>query len=309
MTKFNVALLGTGTAAKEHVKGWLSVGADVVATAGPDAPCAELQAVIPNAAHFEVLPESMAKSIDAVDICTPHHLHIEQLAEMKDWPVAILVEKPIVTRPTHLKVLQGILRNRAYPVLMRTNKRFERHVMAFMAASQTWDAHHFAVQVNWRQRPEYMAKRRWYRCCETSGGGVVLGMGIHFLDILRELSKDITVDDAILRTFRCSPNKADTTSENYARVRLSSPRFNVAMKLSAWKPHSLLPEETIVAVGQGATQSFRRDRKRDATAELTREFDYYRSAVMAGRFHPEKQAMIDVHRLAFAIYDRYMERD
>jgi predicted dehydrogenase len=228
---------------------------------------------------------------------------------MQYWPVAIVVEKPIVTRPAHLAVLQTIVKKRAYPLLMRTNKRFEKHVMGFMATAHAWRGNRFSARIEWRQRPEYMAKRRWYRRSALSGGGVVLGMGIHYLDILRELSAKIVVNDAVLRTYRCPPNAPDTSSENYAKVQLSSPSFNIEMNLSAWKPTPFLPEETVIAVKERESRSFRRERDRDTTAELTSEFKYYRTAIAARRFHPEKQAMIDVHELALRIYGKDLENN
>lgn len=95
--------MGTGTAAKEHANGWLLTGAKIVSTAGPEPPTGELRRLLPNVPHFSRVTRSLASGIDAVDICTPHHLHVQQLLEMRDWPVSIVVEKPVVTTAKDLE--------------------------------------------------------------------------------------------------------------------------------------------------------------------------------------------------------------
>jgi len=167
MKLFKVAILGTGTAAKEHVKGWLLAGAKILATAGPQPPRGELRQLIPEVPHFPELGNRLSKGIDAVDVCTPHHLHLQQMHEMCDWPVSILVEKPLVTRAKDLESLRTVLDQSRYPIVMRTNKRFEEHVLRFLDFVRKTTCP-LAVQINWHQRPQYMARRRWYRCRSVS---------------------------------------------------------------------------------------------------------------------------------------------
>jgi predicted dehydrogenase len=301
MSALKVALIGTGTAAREHAEGWLLCGAAIVRSVGPEAPNGELRKKLLGAAHQRQLTDSIAKEVDVIDLCTPHHLHFNQILEMRDWPVAILVEKPLLTTHQDLISLGSIL-SRRHPIVVRTNKRFENHVDRF--ATFVRHAHDASdVRITWYQHPEYMALRPWYRCRVVSGGGVVLGMGVHYFDVLASLAPDVVVTDATVRCYRCPPNAPDTTSENFARVRLRSSKFNVQLTLSAWKDKSCLPRERITVFSGSKRIVFCRAELRDAEAELRREFTFYRNVIQHGRVHPTKGVMLRAHKLAFQVYE------
>jgi predicted dehydrogenase len=154
------------------------------------------------------------------------------------------------------------------------------------------------IRVTWRQRPGYMATRQWYRCRSVSGGGIVLGMGLHYFDLLAELSTDPVIRNAVIRTYRCPPNAPDTTSENYARVHISSSLFNAELILSAWKTRGSLPAECIRVVHARRKLLFKRQDGRDVRTELSTEFQYYRKAISKGDMHPRKEVMLKAHGLA-----------
>lgn len=300
---FRVALLGTGTAAKEHAKGWLLAGAKLVATVGPQAPNGQLRRLISNVPHYRDLSSLRVRAIDAVDICTPHHLHFQQMLEMNDWPISILVEKPLVTTIGDLTCLKRVLSERRYPILMRTNKRFEHHIREFFAFVRT-ASDPLAGRISWYQNPQYMSKRRWYRNRVISGGGVVLGMGIHYMDLLAELSTHAVVRDATIRIYRCPPNARDTTSENYAKALISLPQIETELILSGWRMKSGLPRECIQVLKAGRCFRFEREGVRDAETELVAEFGYYRDVISRGEFHPRKDIMVKAHQLALDIYEK-----
>lgn len=186
---------------------------------------------------------------------------------------------------------------------MRTNKRFEKHFIAFFDFVRS-SRRLVNGRITWHQRPEYMAARRWYRCRSVSGGGVVLGMGIHYLDLFAELSADAVIQNATTRVYRCSPNAPDTTSENYAKLDISSSRMNLQLTLSGWKPKTSLPDERIVVFDSGRRFSFKRQVVRDVKSELSCEFQYYCDVILRGDFHPQKPVIIKAHELAFKIYEK-----
>jgi predicted dehydrogenase len=302
MGKFNVALIGTGSVAREHIQGWALAGSAVIATAGPEPPSADVRYVIPNVPHFPDISAALHTSPDIVDLCTPQHLHLVQLWELRDWRGPVLIEKPLITRATELELLRVLLKDRQYPLLMRTNKRFENHIIKlFETASRFSRPLH--LRVAWRQRPEYMAERQWYRRRTTAGGGVVLGMGIHYFDVLAPFLQDAVIESVVKRTYRCPPNAPDTTSENYARILISSSQIKLDLTLSCWKPGDLLPDERLLITDATQRVSIRRQDTRDVEGELSREFEHYTSVITDNRFHPEKAVMLRSHEMALRIYE------
>lgn len=271
-------------------------------TAGPEPPDRELRRLIPDTRHVLTLTKSAATQADVVDICTPHHLHLQQILEMQHWPVAMLVEKPLVTSAEGLRTLKSTLRNRRYPILMRTNKRFEKHVSDFLDFAKK-ARHPLNGRVKWLQNPTYMAQREWYRYRSISGGGIAMGMGIHYLDLIAELSRGSVVRGVVLRTHRNPPNAPDTTSENYAKIYLSSRKIDLELQLSAWKERPALPSESISVFMPDQRRLFRRRQDRDVCSDLSREFLYYRSAVLKGHCHPRKGVIIKAHELALSVYE------
>ena len=135
-------------------------------------------------------------------------------------------------------------------------------------------------------------------------GGVVLGMGIHYLDLLAELSTEAVIQEATVRTYRCPPNAPDTTSENYAKVHISEPQIQAELILSAWKRKPALPNERIRVVDSGRSCWFERQTVRDVEAELSAEFQHYRDVISRGDFHPRKEVVLKAHELALEIYER-----
>jgi len=132
----------------------------------------------------------------------------------------------------------------------------------------------------------------------------VLGMGIHYLDLLAELSTDAVVRNATIRTYRCPPNAPDTTSENYAKVNISLPQIQTELILSGWKKKPLFPNERIRVVNSGRSSWFKRQRVRDVEPELSAEFQHYRDVISRGDFHPRKEVVLKAHELALEIYER-----
>lgn len=182
-----IGIVGAGLVAAEHILGWRLADCEVLIAADPDPHARDMIAKFSNIATVASLDDLLQFPIDVIDLCTPHHEHFQQLKSLENWPGAILIQKPVVTSVEHLRQLKSVIENRSRPVVMRTNKRFEPHVQSFQQLLNTIDAGaRIRLKVEWHQKPSYMAERPWYRRVEVSGGGIVLGMGIHYLDILAE---------------------------------------------------------------------------------------------------------------------------
>jgi predicted dehydrogenase len=296
-----IGIVGYGAVSEEHIEGWKSSGNIVCAVADP-----KLRTVPPLSPTIRIFSSAeemvCATHLDVLDVCTPHHLHWPQVTSTKGWEGPILVEKPLVMTNESLREMLPFLNRRAAPVIIRTNKRFEPHLKPLQAVLANVSSQSVSVKVVWRQKPEYMAKRRWYYEKAISGGGVVLGMGIHYLDIFAEYLPDLTLQHADLRTSRRRPNSPKTTVENYAHLKLSSAQANIELVLSCWRTLPVLPFEQITAtIGENTTRWIR-PAQFDRQRALADEFNSYASMIRSGRSHPSPAVLFRSHALALNAY-------
>lgn len=291
----SVGIVGLGTIAAEHIAGWVSVGAEIIATVDPFRSASPACPI-----HYSSLANMLSSETpDVIDICTPHHLHWPQLKSVWKAKCAVLIEKPVIVDPAHILALQELWKTRVGATIMRTNKRFEPHVIRFLDAFRTCPDEKFNVQITWQQRPEYMRRRRWYRRSEVSGGGVVLGMGIHLFDLIAEYIPEAQLVNAVLKVNTNEPNDSDTTAENYAQLGFKSPRVDMTVNLSCCEPVNR-PYECFVLEAHSGTTTFTREPLTPDT--ISNEFKYYARAIGAKARHPAPGVVCNAHTIAFAAY-------
>ena len=95
-----VGLIGCGSIARHHVKGWERVQekglARVAATCDADAGQARAMAEqLGSAKAFDQWEALFEEDLDAVDICLPHHLHRDAILAASEAGAHVLVEKPL----------------------------------------------------------------------------------------------------------------------------------------------------------------------------------------------------------------------
>jgi predicted dehydrogenase len=298
--RLRVGIVGFGAVAKEHVAGWTASGNLVCAIADAALPSSPL----PDAQLFPDLESLLAKAeVDTLDICTPHHRHWSDIQGLMDWPGTVLVEKPLVISVGDLDQIVPVLESRLGRILVRTNKRFEPHIKALLSELQRAGPEcPIDLSIEWYQKPKYMADRPWYHDRTISGGGVVLGMGIHYFEILVSLFPSMKVDEAVLETHTAPPNSPETTVENDARLKLSCSRAIVDLRLACWREKKNLPIETINAKIGKSTFRFKRPRHFDRHLCLSEEFGYYSRMVLDGRPIPRPADLYQSHLLALSAY-------
>ncbi len=131
---------------------------------------------------------------DVVVIATPPNVHVEEIIQALDAGKHVLCEKPVVTEPTDLEIIQRAART--------TNK-------VFMVASHL--RYHPAMKVIY-SRPEirsleaifeedirkYSTESTWVCDAVRSGGGCVIDSGINAFDCMLQFVGPITIKNASL---------------------------------------------------------------------------------------------------------------
>ncbi len=193
--RIRMGLIGCGGISRAHARGYLQLPDlfEVIACCDERKELAEergqqLGAKIVATDYREILARD---DIDAVDICLPHHLHSEVAIAAAEAGKHVLVEKPIantleeadamIEAAKKKGVILMVAHNERYmPVYRKAKELVEQGVLGriFLARAD----HNQFVQIG---------ERHWLWREETAGGGVLIGSGIHRVDILRWLVGEI----------------------------------------------------------------------------------------------------------------------
>jgi predicted dehydrogenase len=193
--RIRVAIIGCGGISRGHARGYLQSPDlfEIVACCDERRELAEeraqqLGAKFVTTDYREVIAR---EDVDAVDICLPHHLHAEVAIAAAEAGKHVLVEKPIanslqeadamIEAAKKSGVVLMVAHNERYmPVYRKAKELVEQGILGriFLARAD----HNQFVRIN---------GRHWLWRKETAGGGVLIGSGIHRVDILRWLVGEI----------------------------------------------------------------------------------------------------------------------
>jgi predicted dehydrogenase len=183
-TKPRLAFLGTGWIGRNRMEAVAASGlGEIAAIVEPSLEMMEpaLKAA-PEAAPFKHLEELNVSELDGLVIATPSALHAEQSIWALEGGLAVFCQKPLArTRAEHAQVVTAARRaNR----LLRVDLSYRE----LTAAKLVWDAIQsgelgdiFAVEMVFHNA--YGPDKPWFYDPKLSGGGCVMDLGIHLVDL------------------------------------------------------------------------------------------------------------------------------
>lgn len=191
MDKLRIGIIGAGRIAAAHAEGYARLRQRAVlagVTAGnPDHARAKAEqwgAERAYATTDELLGDG---ALDAVDICVPHHLHLEVVRRACDAGAHILLEKPIARTSAEADLILDAVRragvkfmvahNHVFnPVVQKAREILDKGLVGrvHLAKASSLGWFHFA--------PDDFRKSR-----EQTGGGVLIDTGVHFVYIFQHL--------------------------------------------------------------------------------------------------------------------------
>jgi predicted dehydrogenase len=130
------------------------------------------------------------KDIDAVVITTPDHTHAEIAIAAAAARKAILLQKPMATSSTDCRRVIAAARTAGTPLQVSFMHRyFEEVVRARELLAEDKTGPVFSVRMrNATPGPDW---KTWFFSRANVGGGVVMQLGVHGIDVLRHLFGDI----------------------------------------------------------------------------------------------------------------------
>lgn len=194
-----IGVIGCGAIAQEgHLPGYAAC-ADVEIAAVCDVDPQRARAVAERfgvkdvyTSHVELLAD---KSIQAVSICTPNFLHATHAIDSLQAGKAVLCEKPMTTTRGDAQAVLNAAEQTGSMLMVGFTHRFflhNRYVRSLIQSGAIGEV--LSVRVRMAHRGPYeswVAKSDWFFRHEMAGGGAVLDMGIHALDIMRFFAGEI----------------------------------------------------------------------------------------------------------------------
>ncbi|MHA1264945.1 MAG: Gfo/Idh/MocA family protein [Candidatus Helarchaeota archaeon] len=218
MDKIGVGIIGAGAIGYVHIQGYQSSGqADVLGIVTRTEEHAKSTAEkfgIPSwyTDYHELLQRD---DIKAVSVCTPNYLHAQIVIDAAKAGKHILCEKPLTTSLEEAERMVTIAKQEKVFLMNPSHQRFIpvlENVKAILdeLGQITFVRYRFAHQGPYKSWSA-MSKEKWFYDPEKAGGGVLLDLGPHALDLLDWFLGDVqVVQSAILKTFALPTKNEDT---------------------------------------------------------------------------------------------------
>ncbi len=188
MDKLKIAVVGAGSIAQvSHLPNWSKME-DIELVAICDVDKGKVNNLIEKfniPRWYFVLDEMLRQEkLDALHICTPnlHHFPMAQLALSKG--VNVLVEKPVALNSKDTKKLTDYATQNNLTLMIGMHNRFRDDVQIlrnFLAQDELGDI--FYIKTGWLKKWEKQRVSGWYSEKKSSGGGVLIDLGLQLLDL------------------------------------------------------------------------------------------------------------------------------
>ncbi|MGM0603168.1 MAG: Gfo/Idh/MocA family protein [Bacillota bacterium] len=209
MEKYNFAVIGLGSIARTHLIGLKS--ADIIYTDRiftnfnlhslyRRSGSTELDFFNSVTSNLEDILEN--EDIDIVDICTPNFIHKEQCSRALEYDKHVYLEKPITSKIEDAEILnkkaeqaqkRGIINQVAFVL---------RYLPSVILAKEYIDKGYLGDIINFRAElfhSSYLNPDRpisWRLKKKFSGGGALMDLGIHLIDLIRFILGEVKVVNA-----------------------------------------------------------------------------------------------------------------
>jgi len=211
MKPVRIALIGAGgIVSHAHKPAFLQFPQELqpAAVADPNRPAAEALAGefgVPVFSDYLEMLDRMREDIDAVLISTPHFLHACAAADALSRGLPALVEKPLVCTIDELRRLEALEKTSGAFVQAGQQQRFgaeESWLKTWLNGPEFGTAKLFNLDI-YQNVESYVTGKpdHWILDKKRAGGGIVISVAIHILDLVRYWFDDDFVEVYAKGTF------------------------------------------------------------------------------------------------------------
>ncbi|MHA1149241.1 MAG: Gfo/Idh/MocA family protein [Promethearchaeota archaeon] len=223
MKKLRVGLIGAGAIGKVHLAGFqLNKNCELLSIASRTKGHAEAFATrfgIPSIYIEEKWKDMLRiEDLDIVSICTPNYLHAPMILEAIQNDIHILVEKPIcITKEELNEIDTALSRNnlilftafqkRYIPIFPILKRMIDRGDLGTITLARFMLSHLGPYITH-----NALSKERWFFDNKKAGGGVLLDLGVHCIDLFHYLIADYGKVEGVSVSTNCIKMKDEDTA-------------------------------------------------------------------------------------------------
>ena len=232
-----VGFLGLGWIGRSRMQAAVASGRIAPVALADPAPetLKEVASVAPDAARLTSLDELLSMDLDAVVIATPSALHAEQSIRALQHGLAVFCQKPLGRSAAEVRAVLNAARAADRLLGVDLSYRYMRGVALMRRMIQDGEIGDvFAVRAVFHNA--YGPGKDWFFDRTLSGGGCVIDLGIHLVDLILWSLAFPEVTDISSRLFRRGrPFRPDDNGvEDYASARLDLSGGAVAELACSW---------------------------------------------------------------------------
>ncbi len=229
------AIIGAGYIGKMHGLGGVIGGQENGLVLEPSFVVRREQTNIPYPYHkYLSLAECVEKdNPDFVDICTPNDNHLQQVEAAAEYRLPIYCEKPLAADKQTAKRMCEIVKEnnlttamafnyRSHPALHLAREALEAGEIGNIMRCDAFFLHDSALQ----------GRPRAWRNNKESGGGAMMDLGVHLMDMIRYLFGEIRITSAHTHIQFAQNSDVDEHAEGTAETQTGVQVRFVASRLS-----------------------------------------------------------------------------
>ncbi len=122
---------------------------------------------------------------DIVSICTTNHLHKQMTIDALEAGANVHLEKPVALNAREAQEIADVKERTGRQVMVALNNRFtpeSAYVMQCIRDGFFGEIYH--AKCGWKRRNGIPGKGVWFTDRERSGGGPLIDLGVHYLDLV-----------------------------------------------------------------------------------------------------------------------------
>ena len=205
MEPLRVGVVGLGFAGETHLKSYLQIpNVEAVALAGLETErLAALGATYNVPYLYSSYEELLARDdLDIVSVCVPNYLHAPIAVAALERGKHVLCEKPLARTSAEAEsIVQAATKaDRVLHVAFNHRKRGDVQVLKrYLEAGSLGRIYH--AKASWMRRTGIPGMGSWFTSKEMAGGGPLIDLGVHVLDLALYLLDEPTVATVSAATY------------------------------------------------------------------------------------------------------------
>ncbi len=123
--------------------------------------------------------------LDVIDICTPNYLHSIIAVEALEKGKHVFCEKPDAISAAEAERMKAAAEKSGKTLMVMRNNRYRgisSYLKQYIADGRMGDI--YAARCGWQRRRGIPGKGGWFTTREQSGGGPLIDLGVHMIDLV-----------------------------------------------------------------------------------------------------------------------------